>query len=131
MLAAFTAVTLILLAPPPVPELVTQTAITATDDRTLPVGGHGRRLRSIPGAWEWAIIAPLTINAPACMADIGARVAARGPPYGRIDGRCPAGFEALSGRYRPTERSMEESPPGLAPGGLFGCQPHAGERMTT
>lgn len=101
MLTVFTAVTLILLAPPPVPELVTQAAITATDDRTLPVGGHGRRLRSIPGAWEWATRALSPINAPACMTDLGVRVAARGPPYGRIAGRCPAGFEALSGAVSP------------------------------
>lgn len=100
MLTVFTAVTLILLAPPPVPELVTQAAITAADDRTLPVGGHGRRLRLIPGAWEW-VKCPSPVAAPSCMTDHGVRVAARGPPYGRIAGRCPAGFEALSGAVSP------------------------------
>ena len=96
MLAVFTAVTLILMPPPPVPAMVTQTATIAVEDRTLPVGGHDRRLRLLPGEWEWATPRAPVLTSDS-ISDNSVCVAARGPPSRSINGRCPAGFWALSG----------------------------------
>ena len=76
MLAVFTAVTLILMPPPPVPAMVTQAAIIAAQDRTLPVGGYGRRLCIYPGEWEWSA-PPAPILTSDSISDNGVRVAAR------------------------------------------------------